>query len=470
MVVGELAHERDLIIIGGGPGGYHAAIRAAQLGQSVTLIEKEKLGGICLNKGCIPSKIFTNVAEKLLEMKGFGDIGIESQEVTLNFSKLQNHKNKTIESLRAGVEALCKTNNVEIIIGTASFLSTDRIGVENGEQYDVYRFQHAIIAAGGIPSIPNNVHIDHERILNPWSVTTLNSIPEQLLIYGNDYIALEMAFAFHAFRSRITLILEEEDFKFDQSINRELKRILKKKGLKVISGSRIRKADLEGENVKILLENQHGTEELVGTHLFVSSTIIPNIATLGLQRIGIEMTDTGFIKVDKHCRTSIHNIYAIGDITEGPSLAVKAIKQGKTAAEAIAGIPTEVDLRFIPIIAQTTPPIATVGLTEQAAVELGFDVQIGQIPLSSNGFAAIHGKKEGIIKVIFDKESYRLLGMHMIGHGAIELISSGILSLEMISRDEDLRFPFYPHPSMNESLLEAVEAINNQAIHLIATK
>lgn len=468
MVVGELAYERDLIIIGGGPGGYHAAIRAAQLGKSVTLFEKEKLGGVCVNKGCIPSKAFTNVAKKLTEMRNFSDIGIESQEVTFNFSKLHNYKNKTIESLRTGVEALCKANKVEIIKGTAFFLSTERIGVENGEQYDVYRFQHAIIAAGGIPSAQKNIHIDHERILDPWSITTLNTIPEQLLIYGNDYIALEMAFAFHAFRSRITLILEE-DFKFDQSINRELKRILKKKGLKVIRGS-IRKAVSEGGSVTILLENQHGAEELIGTHLFVSSTIIPNSASLGLQRTEIEMTDSGFIKVDKHCRTSIPNIFAIGDITEGQSLAVKAIKQGKTAAEAIAGIPTEVDFRFIPIIAQTTPPIAAVGLTEQDAIELGYDVQIGQIPLSSNGFAAIYGKKEGMIKVIFDKESYRLLGMHMIGHGAIELISSGILSLEMVARDEDLRFPFYPHPSINESLLEAVEAINNQAIHLVSTR
>ena len=470
MVVGELAHERDLIIIGGGPGGYQAAIRAAQLGQSVTLVEKDDLGGACLNKGCIPSKVFTHAAEKLIEMKTICHFGIETQKVSFHIQQLQNYKNNKIEALKAGVEALCKKNKVEVVKGTAFFLSSNRIGIENGEEYLVYRFQQAIIATGGVPSFTKQIPIDHERIVDSWSITKLDTVPEHLIIYGSDYIALEMGFAFHSFGSQITFVFEQEDFAFDCSINRELKRILKKKGIHVKRLTRIKKAATEGESVKIQYENDHESKEMICSHMFVSSKITPNINSLGIQKIGIVLTESGYIHIDNQCRTSIPNIYAIGDITEGPSLAVKAIKHGKVAAEAIAGMSSEVDNRFLPIVAHTIPPIAAVGLTEKEALDLGYDVQIGQIPISSNGYATILGKREGIIKLLVDKQSHRLLGMHMIGHGSIELISNGIFSLEMVARDEDFRFPFYPHPSINESLQEAIEAIHEQAIHLIETK
>lgn len=470
MVVGELAHERDIIIIGGGPGGYQAAIRAAQLGQSVTLVEKDDLGGACLNKGCIPSKVFTHAAEKLSEMKTISNFGIETQKISFHIHQLQNYKNNKIEVLKAGVEALCKKNKVEIVKGNAFFLSSNRIGVEYGEEYQVYRFQQAVIATGGVPSVPKIISVDHVRILDSWSITKLERIPEHLLIYGNDYIALEIGFAFYSFGSRITFVFEQDDFNFDHTINRELKRILKKKGIHVKQCTKITKADTEGESVKIQYENEHGSEEINCSNLFVSSTIIPNINSLGIQKIGVVLTESGYIHIDNQCRTSIPNIYAIGDITEGPSLAVKAIKQGKVAAESIAGMSSEMDYRFLPIVAHTIPPIAAVGLTEKEAFALEYDVQIGQIPLSSNGYATILGKREGIIKLLVDKQSHRLLGMHMMGHGAIELISNGIFSLEMVARDEDVRYPFYPHPSINESLQEAIEAIHEQAIHLIGTK
>ncbi|MFE8694989.1 dihydrolipoyl dehydrogenase [Cytobacillus sp. FJAT-53684] len=464
MVVGELAHERDLIIIGGGPGGYHAAIRAAQLGQSVTLIEKEQLGGVCLNKGCIPSKVLTNSAETFISMKKTEEIGIESDSVQFNLRKLQAYKMRTINQLREGIKALCAANKVELLAGSAFFLSEDKIGVENGEQYDVFRFKHAIIATGSSPNAPAGIKPDHHRILDSWSITSLEILPEKLLVYGNDYIALEMAFAFNAYGSEVTMVMDQNDFSFDLSINRELKRILKKNQIKVIKSTNISSAYTDGEAVIVSLENKE--DSLIGTHLFVSSIPTPNTANIGIERIGIEKTESGFIKVNEQCQTSKPNIFAIGDVTEGPPLAVKAIKQGKTAAEAIAGIFSEADFRFLPIVAHTRPPIASAGLSEQEAIDQGYEISMGQFPLSSNGYAAILGKKEGFIKVIFDKENHALLGMHMIGSGAIELISSGVLSLEMVARDEDLLFPLYPHPSINEGLLEAAEALKNQAIHL----
>ncbi|MEH7347003.1 dihydrolipoyl dehydrogenase [Bacillus sp. JJ1532] len=466
MVVGDLAHERDLIIIGGGPGGYHAAIRAAQLGQSVTLIEKGEIGGVCLNKGCIPSKVLTHGAAKYESLKEMNELGIEAGSVKFNMDKLQAYKNKTINQLRDGVLSLCKANKVEIIHGSAFFLSEDRIGVENGDQYDIYRFNYAIIATGSSPKPPEGIQIDHERVLNSWSITNLEIVPEKLFVYGHDYIALEIAMAFNAIGSEVVLINEHDDFMLDSSINRELIRILKKKHIQVLKNNFISEAYTKDEQVSIYIKNKTGTEEITGSHLFVSGRQIPNTDQLGINRLGIETAKNGFIVVNHECRTSKNHIFAIGDVTEGPCLAVKAIKQGKTAAEAIAGIRTEADLRFLPIIAHTSPPIAYVGLTEEEAIRQRHSVDTAHFPLSANGYAAILGKKEGMIKVIFDKDHHLLLGMHIIGYGAVELISSGVFSLEMAARDEDLLFPLYPHPSLNEGLLEAVEAIKNQAIHL----
>ncbi|MBP2242322.1 dihydrolipoamide dehydrogenase [Cytobacillus eiseniae] len=462
MVVGELAYERDLIIIGGGPGGYNAAIRAAQLGQSVTLIEREELGGVCLNIGCIPTKVLTEGAEKLRSTRKAADFGIETNSIEFNLAKLQNYKLNTILQLREGVTALCKANKVELIKGSAFFLSEDRLGVESGDHYEVYRFKQAIIATGSSPKIPKGLKVDHVQIVDSWSITKLSAIPEKLFVLGSDYIALEMAMAFSVFGSAVTILLDGEDFPFDQSINMELMRLMKKNKIKIIKNVSISEAYVEQNTVSIYF----GNEKMTGTHLFISLGHSPNIENLGIDRIGIKRTNRDFIEVNQQCRTSIPTIYAIGDVTEGPHLASKAIKQGKTAAEAIAGLSSEVDLRFLPIIAQTTPPIASVGLTEQEAIKHGYEVDIGQFPLSANGFAGLRGEKEGFIKVITDKKTSLFLGMHILGYGAIELITSGILSLEMAARDEDLLFPAYPHPSVNECIAEAFEAIKKQAIHI----
>ncbi|MBT2688180.1 dihydrolipoyl dehydrogenase [Bacillus sp. ISL-47] len=468
MVVGELAYERDVIIIGGGPGGYHAAIRAAQLGRTVTLIERGQLGGVCLNKGCIPSKILTQAAEKAVSYQEAENWGFEAKAIHFNMKKLQEYKQKTVEQLRAGIEALCKANKVEIVEGSAFFLAEDKVGVENGEKYEVFRFKDAIIATGSTPVPPAWLQEKSERLLDTQSIANLNEIPEKLLVYGSDYIALEIGMAYQALGADVTLILDEgkAEFEFDQSICRELKRILKKKGLNVVRNVDVLELQLFEDNVSLILEAKGKTKTLSGTYLFSSASIKPNTDQLGLNRIGVEISTAGFIKVDHQCRTSRENIYAIGDVTEGPALAVKAIKQGKTAAEAIAGIASESDFRFIPVVAHTQPPIAGCGLTEEEAINLGYDIEIGQYPLSSNGYSTLIGKKDGFIKVISDKEKHVLLGFHMVGHGAVELISSGITALEMAARDEDLIFPHYPHPSMNEGLLEAVEALKKQAVHL----
>ncbi|EFV75865.1 dihydrolipoyl dehydrogenase [Cytobacillus oceanisediminis] len=468
MVVGELAHERDVIIIGGGPGGYHAAIRAAQLGRSVTLVEQDQLGGICLNKGCIPSKILTQSAEKFTSFLEGESWGLEGGDISFNFNKLQQYKQKKIEQLRTGVEALCKANKIEILNGSAFFLSEDKVGIEKGDKFDVFRFRNAIIATGGTPEKPPWTRELSELVFDQHSISDLSEIPDKLLIYGSDYIALEIGMAFQALGSKVTMILDDgkEDFDFDQSICRELKRILKKKKIDVVRNSEVLELQFKEDMFTVTFELKGKIETISGTHLFVSTTIRPNTNQLGLSRIGVEQCAAGFIKVDAQSRTTQKHIFAVGDVTEGPALAVKAIKQGKTAAEAIAGIQSQSDFHFIPIVAHTQPAIASAGLTEKEAINLGNDIEIGQFSLSANGFSTLAGKKEGFIKVISCKEKQVLLGIHMVGTGAIELISAGITALEMAARDEDLIFPNYPHPSVNEGLLEAVEALRNQAIHI----
>ncbi|NRG46868.1 dihydrolipoyl dehydrogenase [Bacillus sp. CRN 9] len=470
MVVGEIAHERDLIIIGGGAGGYQAAIRASQLGRKVTLFEKEELGGLCLNKGCIPSKILTAAASSYVNSKENTVFGIEYGQLLFHFDKLQEYKKKTIETLKQGISALCKSNKIEVIKGSAYFLTNNKVGVESGEQYEVYRFNHAIIATGSTPSKIEGITPDYIRIHDSYSITSLETFPNKLIVYGNDYLSIEIAMAYEALGTQVTMLMEEADFPYDLSINRELRKNLKRHKIKLITNAKISKVNNNRELITVNYYLNDRTLELEATHLFTAVKPSPNTKDLGLERIGIITNESNCIIVNEECRTSLSHIFAIGDVTEGPSLAIKAIKQGKVAAEAATGIRSEIDLRFLPIVAHTRPPLASVGLTEQQAIQSGYQVEIGQFSLSGSGFAAILGKKHGFVKVIKDKQNHVLLGIHMIGEGAVEMISTGVTALEMAARDEDIIFPLYPHPSMNEALMEAAEALRDQAIHVVSTR
>jgi dihydrolipoamide dehydrogenase len=465
MVVGELAHEKDVVIIGGGPGGYHAAIRAAQLGKKVTLIEKKELGGVCLNEGCIPSKVFTAAASRLTLFKESDEMGIGESSPSFDYQKLRTYQKKVITQLQNGVKSLIQANKIELLNGTGYFLSENRIGVEIGEHYEVLQFNQAIIATGSQPKSPN-IQPNGKTIFHSGMIPQISEVPKHLLVYGSNEIALEMGIAFQAFGSEVTILLEKEDFGFDSSIEKEIKRILKKKKIQVLRNVQLINAHSSNDELFVELKIQEEKISINATQLLLSIPRIPNIKDLGIERIGVTLTETDYIQVNKQCQTSVPNIYAIGDVTEGPALAVKAITQGKVAAEAIAGKHPEYDANYLPKIVHFQPPIASVGLSEERARAEGIPVKIGQFPLASNGFATLLGKKDGLVKVISHLENETILGVHMMGDGAIEMISSGILSLEMVAREEDLKFPFFPHPSMNEGLLEAIESLNGEATHL----
>jgi dihydrolipoamide dehydrogenase len=466
MVVGELAHEREVVIIGGGPGGYHAAIRAAQLGKRVTLIEKNELGGLCLNEGCIPSKILTTAASRLSLLSESDVMGIVNEKPSFEYTKLKQYQKKVIDQLKNGVKALVQANKIEFVKGNAYFLSENRLGIDADDRYEVFQFNQAIIATGSTPTSIAGIKPDGKQIFDSGMILKIEEVPKHLIVYGSDENALEMATTFQSFGSEVTLLMEGEEFGFDLSIDKELKRLLKKKKIHLLRNVHLLDAKPIEEDLFLELAVKDEKISLNGTHLLISSRRLPNSGHLGIEKLGITLTEEGFIKVNSQCQTSVPTIYAVGDVTDGPALAVKAICQGKVAAEVVSGRTSEYDSTFLPKVIHFQPPIATVGFTEEEANEQGYQIKIGQFPLASNGFATLQGKKDGFIKVISDAETETILGVHIIGEGAVELVSSGIFSLEMVARVEDLKFPFYPHPSMNEGLLEAVEAINSESIHM----
>jgi len=471
MVVGEISQERDLVIIGGGPGGYAAAIRGAQLGLSVTLIEEANMGGICLNKGCIPSKVFTHAATKKSETSHLHDLGIGSGDDSFNLEKLLSYKTKVVDGLRTGVESLCKENKIEVIRGKASFIGADRIGVEKGHQFDIYVFKQAIIATGSTPSMPSKME-KGLRVLLSHEIFEIEEIPEHLIVIGHDYIAFEVASSYAALGSKVSILIDSKSgYPYDESINKELNRLFKKRKITVKNEVEVLSTSEDAKGISVIFStNKDNEETLQGSHLFTSGIRKPNVESLGLDRIGIKQTEDGFIQVDGNMQTTLPTIYAIGDVTEGPLLAVKAIKQGKAAAESIAGQKQEVDLTFLPVIVHTIPPIASVGLTEQQTRELEMEVRVSQFALGGNGYGSITGKKDGFIKVISDKNTEIITGIHMIGEGAIEMSGSFVQLLEMAAKEEDIKFPTYAHPGFNEGLLEAVEGLIGQAIHSVPSK
>lgn len=472
MVVGEISQERELVIIGGGPGGYTAAIRGAQLGLSVTLIEQANMGGVCLHQGCIPAKVFTHAAAKRSEIAHQKELGIGEGEDSFNLKKLLAYKTKVIDGLRLGVEGLCKANKIEIIQGKATFLAVNRIGVENGHQFDIFEFKQAIIATGSSPIMPSDVMRKGERTLLSHDVFEVEELPEHLFVMGDDYIALEVASSYAALGSKVTILLDNNaSTSLDESIDKELMRLFKKRKISVIKGVRLISVKEIEDGVSITFQTNKNVDETIhGTHLYVSGVRKPNVEVIGIHRLGIDRNKEGFITINENMQTSISSIYAIGDVTEGPLLAVKAIKQGKAAVESIAGEKPEVDLTFVPVVVHTIPPIASVGLTEQHAREHKIDVRISQFPFSGNGYSAITDKKEGFVKVISDSMTDIIMGIHMIGEGAIEMSGSFVQLVEMIAKEEDVKFPSYAHPGFNEGLLEAVEELISHAIHLPPTK
>ncbi|MBN3553491.1 dihydrolipoyl dehydrogenase [Fictibacillus nanhaiensis] len=466
MVVGDFATKRQLVIIGGGPGGYHAAIRAAQLGIEVTLIEKEKLGGVCLHKGCIPSKSLTQSAANFASLSHFKNMGISVSGASFEYDTFTNYYSSVVDGLQKGVEALIKANKIEHLKGTASFMSSERIGIDSGHHFEMYEFEHALIATGSSPLLPKQATLS-KRVMTPHTLWELNEVPKSLLIYGEDYFALEAAMAFRQLGSEVNIVVPAEGFGLDASIEKELQRVLKKNKIRVFKNHTWDSAEETDDTITVTL-NKDGSEKVSVevSHVLYAAGYLPNVDGLGLDVISLERDESGFIIVNEHSQSSVSNIYAAGDCTIGMKLASKAIKQGKTAAEHMAGMQSAFNLSLVPYVIHTNPPIASVGLTEEQALAEGYEVKTGQFSMSGNGFASILGQKEGLSKMVMNSKSDVVLGIHMMGAGAVEMIQAGTFALEMVAREEDLSYPVYAHPALNEAWLEAIESTSGKAIHV----
>ena len=466
MVVGDFAVETDTIVIGAGPGGYVAAIRAAQLGQKVTIVEKAELGGVCLNVGCIPSKAMIASSHKYHDAQNSEDFGVTTEGVKLDFSKVQDFKNGVVKRLTGGVESLLKGNKVDIVRGEAYFVDANKLKVMDEKNSQTYEFKHAIIATGSRPiEIPGFKF--GKRIIDSTGALSLQEVPGKLVVIGGGYIGTELGTAYANFGSEVTILEGTKDILggFEKQMTQPVKKNLKKKGVTIVTEAMAKSAEETENGVKVTYEAKGETHEVEADYVLVTVGRCPNTDELGLEEMGIKMTDRGIIEVDKQSRTSIDNIFAIGDIVPGLQLAHKASYEAKVAAEAIAGEKSEVDYLSIPAVCFTEPELASVGLTEAQAKEEGFKVKSGKFPFAANGRALGLNQTDGFVKLVTREEDGLVLGAQVAGVGASDIIGELGLAVETGMTAEDIALTIHAHPTLGEIPMEAAEVVLGRPIH-----
>jgi len=467
LVVGEFTQEVDLLIIGSGPGGYVAAIRAAQLGQSVIVVEKDEVGGVCLNRGCIPSKALISVAHHYELINNAAEIGIETKDVKIDFAKVQDWKNNVVNKLTSGVSGLFKSNKIQVVKGEAIFVNDKEVRVLNGYEASRFSFNNCIIATGTIP-IELKAFPYGKRIISSTEALSLSEIPKSMVVIGGGYIGIELGQTYAKLGTKVT-ILEGTDTilpGFEKEMSRLVTRKLKKAGVLTHTNAMAKGAKQTENDVTVKFTVKDEEQEITAEYVLVTVGRKPNTTDLGLDALKIKMTDKGLIEVDEQCKTSIPNVYAIGDVVEGPALAHKASYEGKIAAEVIAGQSSVVDYKAIPSVVFSDPEIASVGLNETEAKEQGFEVVTGKFPYAANGRAlSMNSGDSGFVKIIAEKDSGLIIGAQIVGPEASNLIAEIGLAIEMVTTLEDIALTIHAHPTLGEMVMEAAEGALGHAIH-----
>jgi dihydrolipoamide dehydrogenase len=473
MVVGELTQDTEVLVIGGGPGGYAAAFRAADLGLEVTMIDEAGgPGGVCLYRGCIPSKTLLFVAELLHDAGRAEEMGLAFGRPRVDLERLRGWLDSVIGKLAGGLASLSERRGIQLVQARATFVAPDRVRL-HGSEISRFRFRHAIIATGSDTTpLPGVEFREGGRIVDSSGALSLCDIPETLLVVGGGYVGLELGSVFAALGSRVTLV-EGRDYLLpgmDQELVRPLRRRVEQSFDSVLLGTRAMSLTEGADRVDVVLDGQAGSSTRSFARVLVAIGRHPNTQGLGLEATKVRLDGRGFIEVDEQCRTSDERIFAVGDVTGGAMLAHKAMREGKVAAEAIAGQPSVFDVRAIPAVVYTDPQVAWCGLTEEQARGESRKVKVSRFPWSASGRAATMGAGEGLTKVVFDAESGRVLGMGIVGRGAGEMIGEGILAVEMGALAEDLALTMHPHPTLSETEGEVAEAFLGSATHLMPTK
>lgn len=466
MVVGDFVEEIDVLVVGSGPGGYVAAIRAAQMGKSVTIVDKAEIGGVCLNRGCIPSKALISAAEKYQEMNHNADIGITADNIQVDFGKVQTWKQSVVNKLTGGVGALLKGNKIDILQGEAFFIEENVVSISNEEEGKRLKFNECIIATGSRP-VELGAFPFGERILSSTGALALEEIPENLVVIGGGYIGIELGQTYAKFGSKVT-ILEGSDTilpGFEKELSRFVQRNLKKLNVDIVTNAMAKASKVEDNQVTVTYSVGDEEKEITADYVLVTVGRRPNTNDMGLENIGVKMSDRGLIEVDEQCRTSISHIYAIGDIVPGPALAHKASYEGKVAAEAIAGKPSAVDYKVLPEVVFSDPEIASVGLNETKAKEEGREIVTNKFNYAANGRALSLNKGEGFVKIVADKDSGLVLGAQIVGPEASNLIAELGLAIEMGATLEDIALTIHAHPTLGEIVMEAAEGALGLGVH-----
>lgn len=469
MVVGELIYEADVVVLGGGPGGYTAAIHAADLGLEVILVEKSsRYGGVCLTEGCIPSKTLINAVHLKETMENARSLGLSYEQYNLDIKVLRNWMKDVVNSLSNGIERLLANREIDVVNGTGRFIDTDRIYVEGTNT--IIRFKNAIIATGSrINKLPGDIEAP---VWTSAAALTLPKIPDSLLVIGGGYIGLEIGQAYAGLGSEVTLVEFAPQLLSgaDQDLVEPVLEKCREQFSAIYTESKVTGIEQLDNGFSVSIQQTGKTLTKTFENVLAATGRRPNTDDLGLEHIGLETDENGLIQTDDKCRTKEQHVFAIGDVTHGPALAHKASREGKVAAEIIAGKPSAFDNITVPAVLYTNPEISWTGLTENEAKEKGLDYKKGVFPLSALGRARSIGKISGFVKILSDPESDLILGMGIVGEHASELIAEGTLAIEMGACLEDLIVSIHPHPSFSESIMEAAEMAKEGSVHLFKKK
>jgi dihydrolipoamide dehydrogenase len=467
MVVGDASIDIDVLVIGAGPGGYVAAIRCAQLGQQVLIVDKSAWGGVCLNRGCIPSKALISAAHQAEHMKHAEHMGITASDVNVDFSKVQAWKQSIIDKQSGGVQALLKGNKIQMFQGEAMFINDHEARLFNDQESPRYRFKHCIIATGSrpieLPAFPFG-----GRILSSTEALNLAEIPSSMVVIGGGYIGVELGQAYAKLGTKVT-ILEGTDHilsGFEKEITKPIASNLQKSGVEIITDSKALHSVSTDQHVTVTYAVKGEEKQVVADYALVTVGRVPNTdGDLGLDMIGLKLTERGHIVIDASGRTNIPHIFAIGDIVAGPALAHKASYEAKVVAEVIAGQPSSIDYRAIPAVVFSDPEIASVGLSETEAKDKGMKVIIGKFPYAANGRANSLNATQGFVKLIGVEGTGLLIGAQIVGPEASNLIGECTLAIELGAHLEDIALTIHAHPTLTEMVMDAAEGALGQPIH-----
>ncbi|MDY0199800.1 MAG: dihydrolipoyl dehydrogenase [Tenuifilaceae bacterium] len=459
----------DVLVIGSGPGGYVAAIRASQLGMKVGVIEKENLGGICLNWGCIPTKALLKSAQVFEYASHAADYGIMASDVKPDFEKIIARSRDVASNMSKGIEFLFKKNKIEVINGFGKLKGKNTVTVtaSDGSTQEITA-KHIILATGARSRELPNLKQDGEKIIGYRQALTLPKQPKSMVVVGSGAIGSEFAYFYNSIGTEVTLVefMPNVVPVEDEEVSKTLERSFKKNKIKVMTNASVESVDTSGKLCKVTIKSKKG-EVVVEAEIVLSAVgIAPNTEGIGLEDLGVEMVN-GRVKVDDYYRTNVESIYAIGDIVPGPALAHVASAEGIACVEKIAGMDVQpINYKNIPGCTYTNPEVSSVGMTEKAAIEAGYEIKVGKFPFTASGKATAAGMRDGFVKLIFDAKYGELLGAHMIGGNVTEMIAEMVVARNLETTGHELMKSIHPHPTMSEAIMEAAAAAYGEVIHM----